>query len=819
MERGLGLSQGPGMGIAWRLDYHWPWPPWATLLGVAVLVVAITGIYLRDPRPASGYAGAPRQASRRYRFGLAAMRLSALGLVLLMIAQVELFLQRTGLPFVVVIVDDTRSMNTVDRYDENVRKSLEDRVARALGTGQSQEDSAARSKAAPLSRWNVARMIFAENDGGLLTSLGESHKLRFYYLSDMKESRGASVPGILAELKAAEAKGDSTRLGSAIRAALDELRGTTPVAIVLATDGINTEGPGLLDAAAYARRKGVPLVFIGVGSDRPARDLKLSDLEVEDVVFVNDLVHFRFKLTAAGFTGKKVPIVLRREKHPDGNSEDKGQAVGRIEVAIAADGRSQEVVLPHRPTETGQFRYTIDVELPPGDLPAPHPPLVRSIRVREEKIRVLLVEGGPRFEYRFLRNLLSRDKTIELHTLLQEADMDFSDPEKGETLKIFPVRREDLLAYDVVILGDVNPSLLSPAALQNLADFVDQGEKGGALVLVAGPNFMPQAYRDTPLARLMPFDPARVRNPEPNKPLTDGFVAQPTELGLASPAMQLGDSPEQSQAIWQKLPPLYWMTGVSDLKPSARVLAEHPTRTGPDGKRLPLIIMQYVGGGGKVLFHATDETYRWRRRVGDLYFARYWIQTLRYLSRSKLAEGDRSARLSTDRRDYPLGDPVRVQVRFTDERMAPLDDNGVTVELEQIGRQTQKVQLHRLETGQGHFEAVLNNLPAGGYHAKMIAPPLSGRVSAADFVVAPSQAELARVEIDATAMGQAAEVTKGHYYTYKDVYRLIDDLPGGVQVPVESLPPVPLWNRWPVLALVLGLLIGEWLLRKRKGMV
>ena len=124
------------------------------------------------------------------------------------------------------------------------------------------------------------------------------------------------MPGILEELKAAEANGDSTRLGSAIRGALDELRGTTPVAIVLATDGINTEGPGLLDGAAYARRKGVPLLLIGVGSDRPARDLKLSDLEVEDVVFVNDLVHFRFKLTAAGFAGKTVSIVLRREKNP-----------------------------------------------------------------------------------------------------------------------------------------------------------------------------------------------------------------------------------------------------------------------------------------------------------------------------------------------------------------------------------------------------------------------------------------------------------------------------------------------------------------------
>jgi len=812
MEHWFGLSNGPGMGIAWRLDHHWPFPPWVTLLGVTALIVAITSIYLRESR----------QSSRRYRLPLAAMRLTVLGLVLLMIAQVELFLQRTGLPFVVVIIDDTRSMNTVDRYDREVRKSLEDRVARALIAKQSREDREQTLKVKQLSRWNLARMFFAENDGALLAALADSHKLRFYYLSEMKESRRTDVPGILEELKAAEPNGDSTRLGAAIRGALDELRGTTPVAIVLATDGINTEGSGLLDAATYARRKGVPLLLIGVGSDRPACDLKLSDLDVEDVVFVNDLVHFRFKLTAQGFAGKvekKVSIVLRREKHPGGNSVDQGEKVGQLEVTVAADGRSQEVVLPHRPTQTGQFRYTIDVQPSSGELPTRHPPLVRSIRVRDEKIRVLLIEGLPRFEYRFLRNLLSRDKTIELHTLLQEADMDFNDPEKGTMLKIFPVRREDLRAYDVVIFGDVNPSLLSPAALQNLADFVDDPDKGGTLLLLAGPNFMPQAYRDTPLARLMPFDPARARNPEPNKPLTDGYVPRLTEMGLASPAMQLGDSPEQSQAIWQKLPPWYWMTELSDLKPSARVLAEHPTRIGPDGKRLPLIIMQYVGGGGKVLFHATDETYRWRRRVGDLYFARYWVQMLRYLSRSKLAEGDRSVRLTTDRRDYPLGDPVRMQVHFNDERLAPLDDNGATIELEQIGRQTQKVQLHRTETGRGHFEAILNNLPAGGYHAKIISPPVPGQVSAADFVVAPPRNELARVQMDATEMRQAAEVTKGHYYTYKDTDHLIDDLPDGRQVPVESLPPVPLWNRWPLLALVLGLLIGEWLLRKRKGMV
>ena len=79
------------------------------------------------------------------------------------------------------------------------------------------------------------------------------------------------MPGIIAELKSAEARGDSTRLGTAVRSALDDLRGTTPAAIVVASDGTNTEGPGLTDAAAYARRNGVPLFLVGIGSDRPAR--------------------------------------------------------------------------------------------------------------------------------------------------------------------------------------------------------------------------------------------------------------------------------------------------------------------------------------------------------------------------------------------------------------------------------------------------------------------------------------------------------------------------------------------------------------------
>ena len=48
-------------------------------------------------------------------------------------------------------------------------------------------------------------------------------------------------------------------------------------------------------------------------------------------------------------------------------------------------------------------------------------------------------------------------------------------------------------------------------------------------------------------------------------------------------------------------------------KPAAQVLAEHPTAAGAEGK-LPLIAYQFLGAG-KVMFHAFDDTWRWRFRV------------------------------------------------------------------------------------------------------------------------------------------------------------------------------------------------------------
>ena len=106
--------------------------------------------------------------------------------------------------------------------------------------------------------------------------------------------------------------------------------------------------------------------------------------------------------------------------------------------------------------------------------------------------------------------MLERDSTILLKTVLQDADVEYTELDQT-ALRVFPVRREELFTYDVVIFGDMNPSYLSATVLSNLHDFVEQ--KGGGVAFIAGPEYLPMGYRNTPLEPLFPIDLARSSAP------------------------------------------------------------------------------------------------------------------------------------------------------------------------------------------------------------------------------------------------------------------------------------------------------------------
>lgn len=785
LERWLGVNQAQaGEGTVWRLDHAWQLAPWLTVLAALGAAALIMALYSRE----AGDAG------RRYRALLGVLRLTALALIGLMIAEFVLSLERTGLPYVVLAVDDSASMSIADRYDdEDLRRRLEQQTRAA--------------ELDELSRINLAKSLLLGGDLELLRGISRRYKLKVYYLSEAAREQSGDMEQLAENLRNHAAEGQSSQLGAGVRTILNDLRGTPPTAVILLTDGVTTEGESISDVAAYARRKRVPLHTVALGSDVAVQDLELSDLLVDEVVFVDDLVNFEFKLTGQGFENQQVEVVLRQE--------DQEQALAKTTVTVGPDGQPQSARLTYRPTRVGEFRYVLEAAEQQGEVQTVNNRRTCAISVRKEQIRVLLVQAYPNYEFRYLKNMLERDHTIELKTLLQEADPEYAEADKT-AIRVFPARREALFEFDVVIFGDVNPAFLSAPTQSLLADFVR--EKGGGLVMIAGPLYNPSAFRHSPLAALLPIDPAAGSSPEVGRVISDGFVTAPTELGLASPSFQLGDTPEASRRIWQQLPNLYWLYEAGRLKPGAQVLAEHPSRLGEDGRRLPVISMQYAGAG-KVLFHATDDTWRWRYRVGDVYFARYWVQTVRYLSRLKLTGQDRAAELAADRREYRRGEPVRLRVRFADERQAPADDNAVTVVVEQPSGQKQQLQMIRSGNFRGIFEGQLDRPAQGAYHAWMATPTSAGKPPSVDFLVVAPPGELAHSRIDVAELTRAAEETRGRFYQHTTPGELLDGLPVGRQVPVETLPPIVLWNRWPLLALCLAALVLEWALRKRAGML
>jgi hypothetical protein len=231
----------------------------------------------------------------------------------------------------------------------------------------------------------------------------------------------------------------------------------------------------------------------------------------------------------------------------------------------------------------------------------------------------------------------------------------------------------------------------------------------------------------------------------------------------------------------------------------------------------PVVVMQLVGAG-RVIFHATDESYMWSRVGGsDQYYERYWLQTIRYLSRTKLLGSNRSIEVVPDRSQYYRGETVPLQVRFYDERMAPVEDDGVAVLLERQQGRRQRIKLRRDSVRRGVFEGTVRNLAEGSYRVWVVVPRIDGKPPTWQFNVVPPPGEQAKLMMDAEDLRQAAQTSDGEFYTLATADRLIRDLPRGRQVRIESLPSTPVWNSPLLAGLFVILLIVEWLWRKRLG--
>ena len=103
----LGLrTPAPGEGTQLRLDWRLPGPSWLIAIAAVALIVFVVWIYRREAQSLRG----------RQRLALTVLRLLTFLVILGMLTEMSLTVERTGLPSIAVMIDTSASMSLQDQY-------------------------------------------------------------------------------------------------------------------------------------------------------------------------------------------------------------------------------------------------------------------------------------------------------------------------------------------------------------------------------------------------------------------------------------------------------------------------------------------------------------------------------------------------------------------------------------------------------------------------------------------------------------------------------------------------------------------------------
>jgi len=615
----------------------------------------------------------------------------------------------------------------------------------------------------------------------------------------------------------------STNLTASIRQAIEASRKANIPAVILVTDGRKNAGGSLEEVGAYLKRRGVNNVFVlPIGDPAESWKMEVRDIQAAERVFKGDPVKVSAVIQSQGFGDTTVPVVLK-EILPGGKDV---RQLAQVNVEVGGDTPTAIAKFP--PVEFDrEGGRVLQVEIQPPDTPFDEQRHVKrhKIDVLGEKLRVLLVAGGPSHEFRILRNQLIRDKLVDVACWMQSADPDF--PQEGNTsLKDWPKTAQDIDKFDVVIMIDPSAGgklMVAPPPppefVTNLSKAIRQ--RGVGLWWVMGEKFSLGAISPgSALQQLVDLLPVVIDVPTAEKMLGIG-VAQTTEWryaltpeGQRHRVCRLFPDPVVNATLWSKLPGYRFAMPVLRVKPAAQVLIRHasPERMTADGKPWPILALQFLGAG-RVLYTGTDELHRWFG-IGEKWYETFWNKGLRWLYEGKLAGGTSRFRLGVSAEQITLGEDVEVYLRALDERFEPLSAETVTVRVNGPSGSSNTIVLDAVERFPGRFKGRFRPSLLGSWQLSVDTEGKSVPV-----VVEVGRAELeSEGPMDLAGLQRFAEVTGGEVLYPNQLVERAAAIPSRSQTEVFLIPR-PLWDSWFTLALFLFFVTLEWVLRKRANLL
>lgn len=715
---------------------------------------------------------------------------------------------------ILVFVDASQSMKTLDPQIDPARKKA---IAGLLGLARPGDFDS-------LSRWRRGEIALTRRDDGLLARLvgGEKNEVDVFALrGDEPALVWSSQPApAYGNPFAADPSSPSTDLVSPIGKVLNQLGpGEPPIAAVLFSDGQHNHGPAPANLAQLLARRKLPLFAVALGDTSPPPDLAVVSIDAPEMIFIDDRLTghvvlkdqmpagkpFTLRLAVPAKPGEAPFLVWQKSLLTDGSGERKID----FDFPIRAGARHEIDRLASHGVEVTSLPLGLEaaVSSVAGEHTADNNRADLRVRVVKSKRKLLILDGRPRWETRFLRDLFERDKQWDVNLLMLGTPLlPTGTWPHGTTSGTFPKDRQTLLAYDLVILGEAPMSAFEAKDIEALRGFV--GDRGGGLIIIDGPRGHLLPYASSPLGVVFPVK--RIGN-------SAGAPRQMrlTPAGETDSSFHLLPDKADNARLWSSLPAPHWAAGVAAL-PGTQTLLE-----GVTGNDVTPLVVTWRYGAGRVWYQAFEETWRWRYDVADLYHQRFWNQVAAEIMEPPFAMRDRYVSLDVGGLVYERGDSVRVRARVVDARGKPVLNPEAEAVLYRDGERVGSAPLIADEKS-GRLSGVTAPLEAGAYEVGVEVkglPPADMKVRVG-FTVhggAPPE-ELTNLACNEALLRQLAEGSGGQLIREEEA----DELPrkiGNLARTRVVEHDVALWQGWGWFVPFVVILSIEWLLRKKLGMI
>ena len=773
------------------LGWAHPLPGWAWLLIIIAALAIAHGSYAR------------MEGARWARFGLATFR--ALLLIALAVLLAGPTVVRTDITpeadWLLVMVDRSASMTFADTQEGN----------RAVSRDEALRDALADQLE-----------LFGEE------RLGETRNIVWFGYD--REAYPIDAPD--AESLLSDPSVQATNLRTSIDQVLQAASGRTISGVVLFGDGQSPQPTGEATIEKLVRQD-IPVYSVPLGSALPRLDLAVQRVDAPVSAFAGDLV--------------PLTVTVRRQDilpgDDDGLAIDPADVVVRLidvdtgdvvdERTLEEDGLNSPVRLQARSELAGELNLRAEVSYE-GSLTDVQAEIATSnnsrsvsIAMVDRALKVLYVDRA-RWEYKFLVPMLKREDSIDSSILLVDADRGFV--QEGDTpLSRFPLTAEEIRPYDVIVIGDVHPRFFSDQQLALIREHVATRRAG--LLWIGGDRHTPNLFAGTDLELLLPMTtPSSVGRLVPEQ----GFEVpiQPTEaaeeLNLLRLSLKRDDGVGSALPEWpSNLPPFRWAQDLGTLRPGARTLAHALGMVNAaTGQPSPLIVL-YRFGGGEVIYVGTDETFRWRKVGGEVYFEQFWIQLMRKLGRTRLQQVDDRARFVVSPPAVDLGATQLVELIIDDPALIRSAPQSVRVQVFQQGATEQDAltPIGEVELRPTGFQGDLDSGARAVYQAnwrsdlpgrfilKVNEPLLDALELEAPAEVRDPAQELARAATDHNRLIRLANGTGGAVLELNNLAQLETLVPDRSRE-LTSETRQPLTNTLIALMVLLALLTLEWALRR-----